>query len=243
MIYIRIFTFFSNRMKKLLKIVLVSLCCVLGFSQEPEENTTKKVDSLYREDQFYAGLSYLNLQKNPQGLTQDNLSFGVNFGFLRDFPLNKNRNRAVAIGAGYCYNQYNFNMYSKPIGNEIYFGIIPEGSYDKSRLVQHFIEVPLEYRWRTSTFDSHKFWRIYTGIKASYMIYDHYKYTDSFESYSLKGNPNFNKLQYGAYVSGGWNSWNVYFYYGFSSLYKSGTIDDKRIKSNLVQIGLMFYIL
>jgi len=230
-------------MKKQIQIIVSFLVCIFGYSQEPEEKTIKNIDSLYREDQFYAGLSYLNLQKNPQGLTQDNLSFGVNFGFLRDIPLNKNRNRAIAIGAGYAYNQYNFNMYSKPIDNEVFFGIIPNGSYDKSRLVQHFIEVPLEFRWRTSTFDSHRFWRIYTGFKASYLVYDHYVYDDKFESYSLKGNPNFNKLQYGAYVSGGWNSWNVYFYYGFSPLYKSGNIDGENIKTKLVQVGLMFYIL
>jgi hypothetical protein len=34
------------------------------------------------------------------------------------------------------------------------------------------IRVPLEFRWRSSTFESYKFWRIYGGVKFSYLLYD-----------------------------------------------------------------------
>jgi hypothetical protein len=31
------------------------------------------------------------------------------------------------------------------------------------KFTQLLVEVPLEFRWRSSTFESYKFWRIYGG--------------------------------------------------------------------------------
>ena len=36
-----------------------------------------------------------------------------------------------------------------------------------------YIEIPFEIRWRTSKVHSHKFWRIYSGVKYSYLLVPH----------------------------------------------------------------------
>src|SRR5215217_3756268 len=69
-----------------------------------------KVDSLYREDQFYFGFNYNTLQQKPVGLSQKKFSIGISGGFLRDMPINKNRTKAFATGLGVSYNNYNQNL-------------------------------------------------------------------------------------------------------------------------------------
>jgi len=56
-----------------------------SFSQEIEN---KPVDSLYKEDQFYAGLTYNFLGNKPINLSQSGFSFGFHFGFIKDMPIN-----------------------------------------------------------------------------------------------------------------------------------------------------------
>ena len=67
-------------------------------------------DSLYREDQFYVGVSYNIFSNIPSMMNSEGISAGFQFGFLRDFPINKRRNLAIAIGAGFSYDQYGQNL-------------------------------------------------------------------------------------------------------------------------------------
>ena len=67
-------------------------------------------DSFYREDQFYVGVSYNVFSVIPSGMNSEGISAGFQFGFLRDFPLNKRCNLAIAIGAGFSYDQCGQNL-------------------------------------------------------------------------------------------------------------------------------------
>jgi hypothetical protein len=105
------------------------------------------------------------------------------------------------------------------------------------------VEVPLEFRWRTSTYESHKFWRIYGGLKLGYLLYDRSVYQDSQDKLEVTTNADFNKFQYGAYISSGYNTFNVYAYYGLNPLFKSAKINNQPLDMNVMNIGVVFYIL
>ena len=223
---------------------------VTVFSQETPVDSTKTVtDSLYREDQFYFNFTYNNLTNTPNGLRQNKFSPGIAFGFLRDMPLNKKRTFAVALGLGYSSSAYNHNLYqykeNDANGNEtrVYEINSSDVFYDKSRQVLHFIEVPLEIRWRNSTYNSHKFWRIYSGFKVSYLFADKYKFVNDVQTIIIKNNPDLNKFQYGCYLTAGWNTWNFYAYYGLNPLFKNAKIGTEDLNMNTLNIGLQFYIL
>lgn len=210
------------------------------------QSTVTVVDSLYREDQFYIALTYDLLQKRPDGVSQNSFSSGIHFGFLRDFPLNKRRNVAIAIGLGYSMNDYRQNIKITEVDGKPFYEVVNENdvNFDKNKFALHYIDVPLEFRWRTSTIQSHRFWRIYTGFKLSYLVLNKSKYVEGNEKIRIFGNDDFNKLQYGAYISFGYNTWNFHAYYGLNSLFKSDAkIEGKSIDMNTVNIGLMFYIL
>lgn len=203
-----------------------------------------KIDSLYREDQFYFSLTYNQLMNTPTGFSQDGISTGISAGFLRDMPINKARTKAVAIGLGFSYNKYHTDLMVSEISGERAYTIVDPSAFSRNKMEQVFVDVPIEFRWRNSTPESHKFWRVYGGFKVRYLALSKTKYVASDDTQTIINNNDFNKLQYGPFLSFGYNTWNFHAYYGLNSLYKSArTVDGERIDFTTLNIGLMFYIL
>ncbi len=219
-----------------------------GFSQDAAfsiDTLNVKVDSLYREDQFYAGLNYNSIVKKPEGLSQEKISFGFTAGFLRDFPLNKSRTFAIAPGIGLSFNNYIQNMSIEGTSsNPIYSIIPPEINHDKNRFEQLRVELPLELRWRNSTPETFQFFRIYGGVKVSYLLYDKSVYDDGTQKIVIKGNKDFEEFLYGVYLSMGYSAFNLQVYYGLNPLFKSSAqINSVPVAMNALSLGVVFYIL
>jgi hypothetical protein len=193
-----------------------------------------EMDSLYREDQFYASLSYNLIQNRPDGFKQFSFSPGITFGILRDFPISKNRHWAIAPGIGYSYN--NIKQF---INSEEIVGATENTTSENIRTIitTHSIDFPLEIRWRNSTQNSHSFWRIYTGLKTSYVFNSKLKLESTTESTKESISDEINRWQYGAYISVGFNTWNPYIYYGLNPIFKEGS------KMSNFNVGFIFYIL
>ncbi|HLW41671.1 MAG TPA: porin family protein [Flavobacterium sp.] len=204
------------------------------------QRTIKVTDPFYREDQFYIGLTHSILLQDLPGFSQQSLALGSSFGFLRDIPVNKQRTMAIAPGFGFA--MYNLRHNLALIDSETNDFYIDE---HLTRNVQKatYLEIPIEFRWRTSKVHSHKFWRIYTGVKYSYLLNSSTKYQGYFGEINYKKNSLVSKSNLGIYVSAGFNTWNFYAYYGFTPLYKKGTADADRGHLNMLNLGLMFYIL
>lgn len=232
-------------MKKYLKIIFLFTVGTVFSQDVPIEKTPLiKIDSLYREDQFYFGFTYNTLQKKPDGLTQSKFSKGFSAGFLRDMPINKMRTIAIATGIGITFNNLNQNiLISKTNQTSTYALIDSDISYQKNRISQLLIDVPIEFRWRSSTFESHKFWRIYGGAKFSYLVNDRSIYNNYQDKIIVKNNTDFSKLNYGLYLAAGYNTINLYGYYGLNSIFQSAKIDKQSIDMNSLNIGVIFYIL
>ena len=232
---------------RLFFIFFLFLSVLPSFSQEntnSEDAPKIKIDSLYREDQFYFSFSLNTLQNKPAGLTQDKFSSGFTLGFLRDFPVNKKRNLAIAPGIGLAYNNYNQNLKIIETNQTKEYEILESTvTFDRNKFSQLLVEVPIEFRWRTSTFESHKFWRIYGGFKVGYLLYDQSVYKDQYEKISLTKNKDFNQFQYGTYISAGYNSINIFAYYGLNPLFQSAKTTTESIDMNCLNFGVMFYIL
>ncbi|WP_309641867.1 porin family protein [Flavobacterium sp.] len=205
------------------------------------------IDSLYREDQFYCAITYNTLLKTPTGVSQNKFSPGFKIGFLRDFPTNKQRNVAIAPGLGFSYNNYFQNLFITEVnGTPVYSTTVLGANYKKNKFEQLFVDVPIEFRWRTSGPESHKFWRVYSGIQFSYLLYNRSIYIDDLYSVRISNNKDFNKFQVGLYIAAGHNSWNFYSYYGILPIFKSSAkvVDNgESIKFQALHFGLMFYIL
>ena len=229
---------------------LLSALPVFAQIEEETDSIVPKFDSLvpdpkYREDQFYLSLSYNLMQGKPPSYSQNSLSTGFTLGFLRDMPVNEARNHSIAIGLGYSYNNIKHNLFVSELNGDPVYEVVPEGSFDKNKLVLHYLELPIELRWRNSNAYSHKFWRVYAGFKASYLLNDRSQFESSEGRVWVRRNPDINKIVLGTYLAAGWNTWNFYAYYGITPIYGPDAKNEKGvdIKLNSLNIGLMFYIL
>jgi hypothetical protein len=228
-----------------ISLFIITFFTFLSIHAQQKEIDFDAVDSLYREDQFYFNITYNALQKRIEGISQNKLSPGVAFGFLRDMPINKKRTLSIAAGLGYSLAIYNQNLgISETNGTYNYQVLNSDISYSKNKLSFHYIDLPIEFRWRNSTPESHIFWRVHSGVKLSYLFYDQYKSVTSIGTVKLSNNKDLNQFEYGFYLAFGWNTWNFYAYYGLNSIFKSSAkIDNQSISMNTTNFGLMFYIL
>jgi Outer membrane protein beta-barrel domain len=225
---------------KFIVCILVLLSSLIGYGQNKPNFSA--LDSLYREDQFYLGIAYNNLQNRNNGILQGRFTPSYSAGFLRDMPFNKKRTFAIAAGLGYAINNYNVNFRITQNNNEFNYDIL-KTAFDKNKLVLHYLDLPLELRWRNSTPESHKFWRIYTGIKASYLVYNYSKFEDFQSSEFIFNNTDLNKFQLGTFLTFGYNTWNFNIYYGLNPIFKNAKINNANLNMKTINFGLMFYIL
>ncbi len=227
---------------KLFLNILFLLVSVTAISQATDslpalDRTIKVTDPFYREDQFYVGITHSILRQNSDDFSQRTISIGTTFGFLRDIPLNKQRTVSIAPGFGFAFYNLRHNLVLTN-ENPVVFDIDNDPEKNVHKL--SYIEIPIEIRWRNSKVHSHKFWRIYTGVKYSYLLNSTSKYKGTLGNQTFRGTDIFENSNIGVYVAAGFNTWNFYAYYGFKPLYKKDLINEN---INMLNVGLMFYIL
>lgn len=214
------------------------------FSQETQSKT---VDSLYKEDHFYAGITYNLLGNISSNLKQSGFSTGFHLGFIKDMPINKKRNVAIGIGIGYSANSFNQNLLvNKDASGKFGYSILTDGdTYSKNKFSMHLVELPIEFRWRTSTPTSYDFWRIYTGFKLGYVFTNTTKHVGDLGALKYTNVNGFNDFQYGLTLSVGYSTWNLHLYYALNPIFSNNTalINGDKIDMNAIKVGLMFYIL
>ena len=104
------------------------------------------------------------------------------------------------------------------------------------------VEIPLEFRWRNSTTNNYRFWRLYAGLVGHYAL-SAKQYTNSG---SLKSTvpltPRNFRLAFRLNV--GNNTWNLTYSYPIDSLFDFGkSTKDKTLNEiKTAKLGLIFYI-
>ena len=192
----------------------------------------------YREDQFYFSIYYNSIKNGVDELKENKFSSSLNFGFIRDFPLNKSGKFSLGLGAGLGINSLNNNL--RLDENILSFNDNTQ-EIQKNKYNYTEIQFPLEIRWRNSSSSNYKFWRIYAGLKYSKVIQSAFKHDSSQENYKLTNLP-INLDQLGLTLNIGYNTWNI-------GLYKSlRPFFNKNIQSlpqglEQFKVGLIFYIL
>ena len=195
----------------------------------------------YREDQFYFGSSYFIQTVPIENFKQNGFSGNFQFGFVRDLPLNNNSTKAIGIGLGYERNFFTSNI--QPIetdGNIDYRIVISRFLESKNKISFSSFVIPIEYRWRRSSIDQYKFWRIYTGlkIKKNFPLYSNPSYgseitIDEIEDWTTS-----------IYLNAGYNTWNISLEYDLKPILKNKkTSNGENLNISFFRLGLIFYIL
>jgi len=203
------------------------------------------INNKYLEDQLYIGITYNTLSSLPKGggIQQNGFSNGIFLGFIKDLPVNEQRNFGFGLGLGYGRNTYFQNIQITEENNTTEFDLV--SNFKRNKFSLHTIEIPIELRWRTSTIDEYKFWRIYTGLKFAYVFASNAKLKKDDITTKVKGISEVEKLQYGLTLSAGYGTWNLNIYYGLSDIFSGAQLKDTNfsIRPRDLRIGLIFYIL
>ncbi|WP_353776894.1 outer membrane beta-barrel protein [Winogradskyella sp. 3972H.M.0a.05] len=230
---------------RVLTLIFVFLISIQNISGQTDTDSTA-VDNKYREDQFYISTTYNLLGNKPSGVSQRGFSTGFHLGFIRDMPINERRNFAIGLGIGVSSNSYNNNILVSEDNQGVNYTLIDDtdASFSRNKLTTYLIEVPLEFRWRTSTSTVYKFWRIYTGFKFGYVVYNTTKFRGSLGNIDTSGISDVNRIQYGITLSAGYSTFNFHLYYSLNNIFKDeAKLNDQTIGINAVKIGLIVYIL
>lgn len=233
-------------MKKLFLIFLGLPGFLPLHSQGINNGIATVIDSLYREDQFYIGLTFHLLHDLPGEVTQKGFSGGFHTGFIRDFPLNKRRNIALGAGIGWSINTYGQELFigEDENDNTIFRDLNAlDIEYDTNRFSNQLVEVPLEFRWRTSTPETYRFWRIYSGLRLGYVYYFKSNFKQDGNQVIQTDVPELDKFRIGTTFTFGYNTFNFHFYYSLNPLFKEGQIYGSEVGISTFKLGLMFYLL
>lgn len=203
-------------------------------------------DKRYREDQFYLGLTFNFLDDLPKDVRQSGFSGGLHAGFIRDIPLNKLRNRGLGIGLGWSINSFRTNLLvSESEEGKSIFQVLDDDSYDyrTNRFSTFLVEMPIQFRWRTSHPDSFRFWRIYTGFQLGYIYYFQSKFVQVDQDIRIVKPEALNRLRYGINFTFGYNTFNFTLYYSLNSIFDGYTLEGRPVGLKAFKVGMMFYIL
>ncbi len=233
-------------MKQLLFIIFIITGLQATAQQEIPADSLYRPDPYYLEDQLYFGISYIVLRDLPENMSQNGFSNAVRLGFIRDIPINERRNFGFGLGLGLSWENYYQNLrisVDEQTGNIEYQLLINE-SFRSNSFQVNKIDIPLEIRWRGSTPEKYKFWRLYAGIIASYV------YKKSANFVTNKVDVTYNKIniikswQFGANLSAGYGTWNFTFYYGLSPMMKNDlNLDGESFNIKNMQFGFIYYFL
>ena len=205
-------------------------------------------DSLYREDQIYIGFTYNMVSGKHYDIAPSQFSGGFHLGFIRDFPLNERRNVALGIGLGWSIDTYGQNLFigdgERP--DRSYFQLLDRAriDYDTNRFTTQTLDLPIQIRWRTSTPISYKFWRVYTGLRPSYIYFFKSRFAQQGNLIRNSEVPELQRFNLGAVLIFGYNTFNFNFFYSLNSLFdESAMVNGEALELRTIQVGLTFFLL
>ena len=210
---------------------LLLLIASLALAQSP-------ADSFYREDQIYVSIGYPLLIDTPEGLTQNKLSHTFSLGFVRDMPINSARNLAFGLGLGLNYNVVYTNLQ--------FTDDIKSTTFVSGDVINQWnsvdAEIPIEFRWRSSTPTNYQFWRIYAGVVGYYSLSAKQRtraaLTESISSLSVQN------FRLALRLNVGNNTWNLTYTHPIDSFFDFDKSTQNKSLSQLktAKLGLVFYI-
>ncbi len=233
-------------MKKNVLVLALLFGTMQLFAQDTLSNFGSR-QARYLEDQLFFNVSYIALQNLYSGIEQQGFSHSVSFGFIRDIPVNLNRNLGFGLGIGYEKNVYfqNLRIWKDEQTGEMQYMILEPGSFSSNSFAVKKLIFPVEIRLRGSTAEKFKFWRLYFGMTLGYVLsaYSEFENENAALRYrNLNDIPS--RFQYGIHLYAGYADINGYIYYGLNDLFSPQVkINGEHVPLRDIRFGVMLSFL
>jgi len=229
------------------KLVIFSLLLQFSFL-----SVSAQKSNYYLEDQIYITATYNLVVNKHDSITQGGFSNGMLIGYIRDIPLNEQRNFGLGLGINYNIGHVYQNIAIRTLDDgSTDIQRMKNNEYLRNKFSVSYVEVPLEIRYRTSTIDKHSFFRAYLGFKIGYKLRSYSKIKTKLTEISYYNQPEFRDWKYGIYLNIGYSSWNFHIDYTLSKIFKDGTYAKPHdptqslipMDMNALNFGLTFYLI
>ena len=200
------------------------------------------VDSFYREDQIYLGVSFAALLSDQPEFKPQGLSRHFQLGMVRDIPLSENGQFAIGIGLGMSFERYNTNIIrTNDFNSKVFYTVSKNLEENPFFFSLQSLELPLSIRWRNSSSKDYIFWRIYGGLAFQWNYRIHAK-TEDMSFSVLKDIQNIGAT---THLSFGYNTWNFYLAYKLTPFFNPKSFSNEVAPFDIspLKIGLIFYLL
>ena len=245
-----LFGIFKMMLSRILFFGLFLISSSLSFGQSLDDAETVKdsvpLDEKYREDQFYFGVTYNLLTDTPPDVKIRGFTGGARLGFVRDMPINSKRTLSIGLGAGLGFNRYgNTLAISEDDNNQLQFQVLnEETNFESNRFSVYHVEVPLEFRWRSSSPKEFKFYRVHTGVIFSYAYWNRATFVQDGTRFKLNNVEAFNPFQAEVFMLLGYNTINFYAAYNFTAFFdQDAKLEDNILNFRPLKLGILFYFL
>lgn len=160
----------------------------------------------------------------PNDLNTDP-TFSFAFAYGKDVAFSKDSKFSWFYALGYDFNNINHNLNLKSIQS---LELTPRelGSrilnvpFSINRLSSHYLELPIEFRYRTQTKNP---FRVFVGAKGGYLVKSKYELDEGLgDTYERKNLGELERFKYGLTFRIGYGLINLYAYYGLNALMKPG---------------------
>lgn len=244
-------------MKKAWGKIRLALFCALAWAGMPGSAAAQDSESLirnmvhgkgenYLDDQLYVSLTYNILTKMPSEMKTYSFSNTLSLGYVRDIPLNRRRNIGLGIGAGYSFHHYYTNLaMTKDAAGVPHIALLESDGYKSNRFSMQTLDIPFQIRFRGSTAEKYKFWRVYAGVTASWVIKDYATLNDGNVKVRYYNLPYLQTWLFTANLQVGYGKFTFKADYTLNPMFRSSAsqaiagLDDTRS----LNVGLLVYFL
>lgn len=245
--------------------LLLALVLLTGSlqAQTDIETDTLGMDEIVNEinvgtpdrDRFVFSLHWDGWLGAPDSIEVGPLSRGVGLHFFYDIPFDAAKKYSFAIGVGWNNaNYYTKAAFVNDTSGVTFVAPFLEGqSVKRNKISMNYVEVPLEFRFRTTPNDKGNSFKFALGFKGGYQFANHSKYVGDIyaldtmnqvsgyvadneikvKSYRYAG---LSTLQYGPTLRIGYGNVNLEAFYGLAGIFQ----EDKGPVGTPLQIGVSF---
>ncbi len=209
-----------------------------SINNAPKKNYAKRIYKVAK-DRIVLDLNGTNWIHNVPGLKTKWYSRGFNFYFMYDFQIKKSF-FSIAPGLGVSQtNVYHRSLMTDSASTGIKFTPLTNpDNYKTNKLTMTYLEIPVEFRFRTKPDKLDNMWKFVVGFKAGIRVDGYTKYTlkDPKQTVIQKPYADLNLWRCGPTVRIGYSSFNLTAYYGVLSIFKN----NRGPKVNEFSVGISF---
>jgi hypothetical protein len=174
------------------------------------------------DDRLILDLTLDNYAVRPASLEVNIIkSRGVNIKLMKDRLI---RNTLFSFGYGLAFGSQNFDtdrfiIVDDTLGHTYFVSIDPAVDVKTNKLSVNYLDLPFEFRFRTSPNTKNNSFKIALGFKIGVLLQSHVKYEDDGGKLKLFNINNLNKYRYGVDSRIGYGIWGLNAYYSLISLF------------------------